>query len=114
MWLAVSLILAATIAVLSLLRGSAWIVRVTPSPLQRVLHVLFYAALVACLLLAQSSFYVDPRVAVPVVGVGALAFGATLERLQGYRPGRFARVSDFMRDGAGVILGVAIWLSARP
>lgn len=114
MWPAISLVLAITISVLSLLHGSTWIVRVTPSPIQKVLHVGFYAALVGCLLMAQSSLDVHPWFGVPLVGFGALALGATLQRLQAYRPGRFARVTDFMRDGTGVILGVAVWLSVRP
>ena len=114
MWIAASLILTATIVVLSLLRGSAWIVRTMPRALQKLVHVVFYAALAASLLMALSSVHLDRRIAVPIVGIGAIALGSTLEWLQAFRPGRFARISDIARDTAGVILGVAIWLVTRP
>jgi VanZ family protein len=110
MWLLVSMALSSTIVVLSLLHGNAWIVRTTPRPLQKLLHVVFYAALAASLLMAQSSFHVDPRFAPLLVGLGAIGLGAMLQWLQAFQLGRFARISDLALDASGVIVGVAIWL----
>ena len=110
MWLVISLALSATIVVLSLLHGSAWIVRTTPRPLQKLLHVAFYAALMASVLMAQSSFHGDPRFTPLLVGIGAIGLGAMLQWLQGFQPGRFARISDVALDTLGVIVGVALWL----
>ena len=111
-WL-VSLILMATITLLSLLRGDAWVVRVTPRPIQKALHIVFYAALAFGVLSAQVVFDLPQRISIPLTVFSVLAFSAVLEWLQSFRPGRFPRAADVALDAIGVILGVAICLIAR-
>ncbi len=111
---AISVTLTVAIAVLSLLRGEAWIVRITPRPLQKLLHIGFYAALAISLLTTQSSVGMELRIALPLILIGSIAFAALVQALQTFRPGRFARISDVALDAGGVVLGAAIWWVARP
>jgi len=113
-WVACSLTLMVTIVALSLLPGDAWIVRVTPQPVQKMLHVAFYAVLAFVLVSAAVEFDMTRRTAIPLIVVGAIALGAVLEWLQSFRPRRFRRMADVIRDAVGVTLGIAIWLLAHP
>jgi len=88
-------------------------VRSAPMPLQKLLHVAFYAALVVSLLMTRACVGCDPRISIPLVAIGALGLGALLEWLQARRPGRFARIADVALDGIGVILGIVVWWVAR-
>src|SRR5512147_1985625 len=113
MWLAISLGLVALIALLSLLGSEAWIVRVTPSPLQKLLHVVFYAALTISLLNSRPSVDVDPFW-LGMCGIGATALGGAIEWMQSFRPGRRGRLSDVSRNVVGVIAGEWLWATFRP
>ena len=113
--LAVTLILTAAIGVLSLTPdredpGSSafvWVVHLTPSLVQKTLHVVLYGALSAAWF--STLRIVDSLqaryVAALVVSVG---YGALLEWLQTFVPGRFGSLTDVILNTIGALLGLAL------
>lgn len=111
--LGIALLYTAGIAILSLTPdrsdpgGSTfvWLVHITPSTLQKSLHVVFYAGL-ACLWVWTIRAPAAIR-----LGAGfciAVATGALLEWLQIYVPGRFGSLLDVIINTVGALVGVAV------
>lgn len=111
-WLVLALALMAAIALLSLLPGSSAAVSWCPRGIQKLGHLLFYGALAGAWLLTFDTL------GAPAAGAAAWllasSFGALLEWLQRYRPGRVGCWSDVLRNAlgaaAGVILVAWLWL----
>jgi len=58
-----------------------------------------------------------PRSSVLLAGLGAIAFGATVEILQRFQPARYFQVADLVANAVGVAVAVtllAIFLAIRP
>lgn len=89
----------------------AWLVHVTPKPLQKVLHVASYGALTVALVWTLGRRGGAARGAAAFVI--ATGFGALMEYLQLFVPGRFASLYDIGLDAIGALIGVACgeWLS---
>ena len=87
--------------------GSAfvWLVHITPTMLQKTLHVVFYAGLtVLWVWTIRASMAVRLAAAFCI----AVAFGVLLEWLQVYVPGRFGSLMDIIVNAVGALIGVAI------
>jgi len=115
---ALTLILTLMLLVLSLIPGRAepgdsvfvWAVAMTPTPLQKLMHLLLYALLTflwAWTLEALESM----RTRFLVAALLAAGFGAVMELAQTHVSGRFGTLADALLNGAGVALGLVIaWL----
>jgi len=112
---ALTLLLTILLLVLSLIPGRAepgdsvfvWAVAMTPTPLQKLMHLLLYAVLTflwAWTLEALESVMTRFVVAALL----AASFGAVMELAQTYVPGRFGTLSDALLNGAGAALGLLI------
>ena len=102
-WLAIGLILIATVAVLSLMPLGA------PLPVEngdKLEHLLVYASLAVWWQLPLGS----PRRRL-IVGLGLIAFGASLELLQGLTPYRTPDPWDALANSLGVLLGSLLAMS---
>ena len=85
----------------------AWLVHVTPTALQKSVHIVSYAALAGALAWALRP--IDSMIArLAVAFVIAAGFGALMEWLQLSVPGRFASVYDIMLNAIGALVGLAI------
>ena len=113
--LAVTLILTAAIGVLSLTpdreypgtSAFVWVVHLTPSLVQKTLHVLLYAALsVAWFSTLRSIESLKARY--PVAFVVSVGYGTLLEWLQTFVPGRFGSLNDVLLDTIGALLGLVV------
>jgi VanZ family protein len=92
--------------------GFIWLVAVTPPLLQKTLHVFLYAILT--LLWAWTLEAVDwitARLLVPIAL--AVVFGALMEALQAFIPGRYGTLYDVMLNalgaGAGLIIALMVF-----
>jgi hypothetical protein len=82
------------------LGGLAWL---EPTGLDRVFHAAFYAVLAAFITRAMAANGSSESAAAAGTMVGALAFGAYLEWIQGF-VGRSPDFLDWAADGGGVLL----------
>jgi len=82
-----------------------WLVSATPTPLQKLLHVLAYAVL-ALLWMWTLDDIESPPIRITVVLSIAVATGAVLEWYQTSVPGRFGTVADVILNAIGAIFGV--------
>ena len=101
------------IAIVSVVPGQArpgdsifvWLVSATPTPLQKLLHVLAYAVL--AFLCMWTLDEIESR---PIRITAALAItivtGALLQLYQVFVPGRFGTVTDVILNAIGAIFGV--------
>ncbi len=85
--------------------GLVWLVSATPTPLQKLLHVLAYAVL-ALLWMWTLDDIESPPIRITVVLSIAVANGAVLEWYQTSVPGRFGTVADVILNAIGAIFGV--------
>ena len=116
--IALTLGLMLLLAILSLIPGRAesgdslfvWALAATPTPLQKLLHLLLYALLTLLwvwTLAAIDSWIVRVSIAVLL----AVGFGAVMEIAQTRIPGRFGTLTDVLLNGAGAVFGVLLaWL----
>jgi len=85
----------------------AWLVHVTPTALQKSMHIVSYGTLAA--VLAWSLRPIDSTIArLAVAFVIAAGFGALMEWLQLSIPGRFSSIYDIMLNAIGAAVGLAI------
>lgn len=82
-----------------------WLVTNTATWLQKVLHVLVYAALAALLVWALDSVE-SRRLRMMLALVAAVALGATLEWYQLRVPGRFGNIGDVLLNAGGAVIGL--------
>ncbi|WP_405234385.1 VanZ family protein [Lentisalinibacter salinarum] len=120
LWLRAALTagLMTALVILSLIPGTAedgdsvfvWAVALTPTPVQKLMHLLLYALL--AFLLAWTLEAVNPvRIRFLAAAVLAASFGAAMELAQTYVPGRFGTLVDALLNGAGAALGLFIaWI----
>ena len=112
---ALTLLLTILLLVLSLIPGRAepgdsvfvWAVAMTPTPLQKLMHLLLYAVLTflwAWTLEALESV----KVRFAVAALLAASFGVVMELAQTYVPGRFGTLTDALLNGAGAALGLLL------
>jgi hypothetical protein len=87
--------------------GSAfvWLVHITPSTLQKSLHVVLYAWLTVAWIWTIRSSLRGRLIA--AFGI-AVTLGAVLEWLQTYVPGRFGSLLDIILNAVGALIGVAL------
>jgi VanZ like family len=113
--ISLTLVLAAGISVLSLTPDSpypgdsafGWLVHATPTMLQKSMHICTYALFAASLLWTFRP--IDSRVIrFATAFIVAVGFGALMEWLQIYVPGRFGSIYDVMLNAVGVFIGLAI------
>lgn len=111
--LAVTLALMAALLALSIIPGRAqegdsvfvWAVAMTPTALQKTMHVLLYALLAflwAWTLSAVQS--VSARIALALLLTAG--FGASMEWAQTHIPGRFGTLQDALLNAGGAVLGL--------
>ena len=113
--LAVTLILMTAVGVLSLTPDRedpgaspfVWVVHLTPSLVQKILHVLLYGALsTAWFSNLRSIASLKARYfAAFAVSVG---YGMLLEWLQTFVPGRFGSLTDVLLNTIGALLGLIV------
>ncbi|WP_405242418.1 VanZ family protein [Lentisalinibacter salinarum] len=115
---ALTLLLMLLLLVLSLIPGRAepgdsvfvWAVAMTPTVLQKVMHLLLYGLLAfmwAWTLEALESV----RIRLVVAALLAASFGVVMELAQTQVPGRFGTLVDALLNGTGAALGLIIaWL----
>jgi len=85
----------------------AWLVSVTPSPLQKLLHVIAYGTMAAlCTWTLQDFLSMPMRTAVAFVV--AVTLGSLLEWYQKSIPGRFGTLADAFLNAFGAIIGLII------
>lgn len=110
---AVTLGLIGIIAWLSLLPGTPrpddssflWLVAITPSIVQKVLHIIAYGMLaVSTMWTMDDIFRFSTRVA--LILITTTAFGALLEWQQISVPGRYGSMFDILINAVGAILGI--------
>ncbi|WP_405240429.1 VanZ family protein [Lentisalinibacter orientalis] len=115
---ALTLLLTLLLLVLSLIPGRAepgdsvfvWAVAMTPTALQKLMHLLLYA-LLAFLWAWTLEALESVRVRFAVAAVLAASFGAAMELAQTYVPGRFGTLADVLLNGAGALLGLLLaWM----
>jgi len=115
---ALTLLLTILLLVLSLIPGRAepgdsvfvWAVAMTPTLLQKLMHLLLYAVL-AFLWAWTLEALESVRVRFVVAALLAVSFGAVMELAQTYVPGRFGTLTDALLNGAGAALGLLMaWM----
>lgn len=84
-----------------------WVVVITPTPLQKLLHVVLYALLAFGLAWAMEHGPAIPLRYLLAFGL-AVGLGAGLEWVQTMVPGRFGTLFDVMLDAGGAGLGVLL------
>ena len=82
-----------------------WLVTNTSTWLQKIFHVVAYAALAGMIFWAAEHIP-SRRVRVAIALSGAIALGAALEWYQLRVPGRFGNLTDILLNSAGAILGL--------
>ena len=112
-----TLMLIAVIVALSIVPGRAqpgdsvfaWLVSVTPAPLQKLMHGVAYAALTLLWM-----WTLEKIVSVPTqIALGfavPVGIGAVLEWYQTSVPGRFGTLKDIMINAVGSIVGLTVAL----
>ena len=111
--LIVTLVLVAAIVTLSIVPGRhqpgdsafVWLVSVTPTLLQKLLHVVAYAVLTLLLVWSLEKLNSVPLRFASAFAV-TVAMGAVLEWYQTSVPGRFGTLTDVLLNAAGSIVGV--------
>ncbi|WP_435119013.1 VanZ family protein [Halolamina sp. C58] len=103
-WLPIAV--AAVVLVASLVPGGGGGGTIGPVGVDKLLHVVGYAALAAASLFALRTRTLP---AILAVAVAVTAFGGGVELLQGFVPGRAVSVLDLVADAIGAALGVAAW-----
>jgi VanZ family protein len=106
--LSLALLATAVVVGLSMLPGSAVIIRVVPKRVQKAMHVVAYAILAA---LWSGTFLflgLEPLRRCALAAGLAGSMGALLEYIQRYRPGRYSSWSDVARNALGAVVGAAI------
>ena len=84
-----------------------WLAAKTPTPMQKVLHVLLYGVL-ALLLLWTFEGIQSRAYRFLISFIIAVAFGAVMEWCQTKVPGRFGTMYDVVLDAAGAALGLLV------
>lgn len=111
--LAVTAAFMAILLVVSLIPGRAqpgdsvfvWLVASTPTPLQKMLHLLLYAVLT--LLWVWTLESLESKVLRFGIAVSiAICFGAAMEWYQTKIPGRFGTIFDVVLNAGGALIGV--------
>lgn len=111
----ITLILVFAIIVLSVIPGHAqsgdskfvWLVAVTPTYIQKLMHFLIYAAM--AWLWTWTLEGVVPRWAsLAIAFVLAVGLGAALEWYQTRVPGRFGTLLDILLNAAGAVAGLIV------
>ena len=109
----ITLTLVAAVIVLSVIPGHArsgdsvfvWLVASTPTPLQKLMHFVIYAAL-ACLW-AWTLEGIAPRwLRLTLAFTLTVGLGAALEWYQTRVPGRFGTLLDALLNAAGAVAGL--------
>ncbi|GAB7012078.1 VanZ family protein [Halolamina salina] len=109
-WLPIAVV--AVVLAASFVPGGGGGGTVGPVGVDKLLHVLGYAALAAASLFAIRSRTLRTMLAVLVV---VTVFGGAVELLQGFVPGRTVSGLDLVADAVGAVAGVAAWrLFASP
>lgn len=95
--------------------GFVWLVAITPTPIQKLMHLLVYAALAALWVWTLRGGRRNRRTFLLAL---ALAFGegALLEWAQVAIPGRFGTLVDVLINAAGAacgLLAARLWLRRR-
>ena len=111
--LIVTLLLVAFIVAVSVVPGKAqpgdsafvWLVSVTPAPLQKLLHVVAYAALAWLWMWTLDSIHSIPLRAATVFAI-TVAMGTVLEWYQTSVPGRYGTLTDAILNVLGSVAGV--------
>ena len=115
---ALTLTLTLLLLALSLIPGRAepgdsvfvWAVALTPTPLQKLMHLLLYA-LLAFLWAWTLEALESVKVRFAVAALLAASFGVVMELAQTYVPGRFGTLTDALLNGAGAALGLLMaWM----
>ncbi len=84
-----------------------WIVNITATPVQKVLHVLVYATLAALLVWSLDGI-ASRRLRFALALTLAVAIGAILEWYQLRVPGRFGTAVDVLLNTIGALLGLIV------
>ena len=111
--LAMTLVILILVVTVSVVPGQArrgisvfvWLVSATPTPLQKLLHVLAYALLAFLCISTLDDIESRPIRITAALGI-TIATGALLEWYQIFVPGRFGTVTDVVRNAVGAIFGV--------
>ena len=86
-----------------------WLVALTPTLLQKMMHVLIYAVL--AMLWAWTLESLGPRwVRIALALLLSIGLGAALEWYQTKIPGRFGSLVDVLLNAAGAIAGIVVAL----
>lgn len=86
-----------------------WLVAATPTPVQKILHVVVYAALTLLWVWTLQLLQSKPLRLLIALGV-AIAFGAAMEWYQTRVPGRFGTLADVALNAIGAIVGLLLAL----
>lgn len=86
-----------------------WLVSVTPTLLQKTMHVVLYGTF-AVLLFASQTANRRPALRLVVAAAIAVGLGAILEWIQLSVPGRFGTLIDVMLNTIGAMTGLAFAL----
>jgi VanZ family protein len=113
-----TLVLYATIVMLSVASGEAspgdgvfvWAVAVTPTVVQKLLHILAYALLTASLVWTLNRIRSIASRLAAAFAIAALT-GAALEWFQTMVPGRFGTLTDVVLNAGGAVFGLLFSLS---
>ena len=111
----VTVMLMAAIGVLSLTpdredpgtSAFVWVVHLTPSIVQKTLHVLLYAVLCAAWFASLNTIESE-RARGMVAVVVTVGYGALLEWLQTFVPGRFGSLTDVILNTIGAVVGLVV------
>jgi VanZ family protein len=87
----------------------AWIVHATPNLLQKSMHIASYAALSGALTWMLGGIQ-STALRLATAFVVAVAFGALMEWLQVFVPGRFASIYDVALNSIGALIGLGVGL----
>jgi VanZ family protein len=112
---AVTLALMSIIAVLSLTpdrdnpgdSAFVWLVHVTPTTLQKLMHIACYGSLAVVWWWTLWGLSSTTRRLFAAFAI-AVAFGAAMEVLQAFVPGRFGSAYDVVLNGVGALVGLAV------
>jgi VanZ family protein len=89
-----------------------WLVHVTPTLTQKLMHVVCYALLAAAWCWTLRSIEASWRRPAAAFAI-AVAFGAALEVLQAFVPGRFGSPYDIGLNALGAFIGVGTFYFAN-
>ena len=111
--LAMTLVMLILIVTVSVVPGQArpgdsvfvWLVSATPTPLQKLLHVLAYTVLAFLCMWTLKDIESRPSRITAALAI-TIATGALLEWYQMFVPGRFGTVTDVILNAFGAIFGV--------